>query len=98
MGGAVGGEQQVARHPQVHDEEDLVLELPHEVLAAPRNALDRAAGDGGLDVCRVRGLAPSGVEYLHVRDHAPLDRGGQEALDRLDFGQLGHAPEHRRSP
>ena len=48
------GEEQVAGHPQVHHEEDLVLELEHQVLAAPGHPLDAPAPDGVLELDRAR--------------------------------------------
>src|SRR3712207_9486053 len=35
-------DEQRAGHPQVREQEDVVLELPHEVLAAPSEPLDAA--------------------------------------------------------
>ena len=70
----------------------VVLELPDDVLATAREALDPAAGRGVVEVMRRRRLAPP-----RVRDHEPLQYRAlhvrrQVAADRLDLGQLGHLP------
>ena len=53
------GEQQVARHAQVHDQVDVVLERQDQVLAAPADALDQAAAQRVRDRLRRRRLAPA---------------------------------------
>ena len=88
--GALVAEQEVPGHPQVHDEEHLVLELADEVLAAAPEALDPPAGDGVLELRRRRRLAPARIEDVHPLEDPALERGRQMALDRLYLGQLGH--------
>jgi hypothetical protein len=83
-------EQERAGHPQVHEQEDLILQLPHEVLAAPAERLHAASRHGLDDRGRVQRQAPARVVDTQVGQLPTLDDRGQPAADRLDFGQLGH--------
>ena len=83
-------EQQRPGHAQVQHQVDVVLELPDQVLAAPRERLDPPALDGGGDLgARDRG-APAGIEHLEPLQHPALDARREVAADRLHLGQLGH--------
>jgi hypothetical protein len=70
----------------VHEQEGLVLELPHEVLAAPAELLHAPALDGVDERLGQEGKAPAGIGDLHALDDAPLDEGRELAADRLDLG------------
>jgi hypothetical protein len=72
----------------VHEQERVVLELPDQVLAAPREALDAAALDGVDDGLGRKRQAPARVGDRQPRDDAPLDEGRELAADRLDLGEL----------
>ena len=87
-----GVEQQRPRHAQVHQQEDVVGELPHEVLAAARELVDHAALDRRCHLGRGEGARPAGVEDLDGPQRPAFDVGRQVAADRLDFGELGHRP------
>src|SRR5689334_5623334 len=82
--------EQVARHAQVHQEVDLVLELPDQVLAAAREPLHAPPPHGVRHLGRRGRLAPARVEDLEPLEHGSLDGGSQLAADRLDLGQFGH--------
>jgi hypothetical protein len=83
-------EQERAGHAQVHEEEDVVLELPDEVLAPPPEALHAASRDGVDDRGRVEGQAPPWIVNTQLGEEQAVDHGRQPAADRLDLGQLGH--------
>ena len=57
-------EQQRARHAQVQHQVGLVLELPHEVLAAAAEPLDPAALHRGGELLRGERERPAGVVDL----------------------------------
>ena len=81
----------------------VVLELPHQVLAAAPERLDAAPGAGGGHLLARERAAPPRVEHLELGEHAALDVRREVAADRLDLGQLGHRGEasghgRRRSP
>jgi hypothetical protein len=90
LGVARRHQQQVAGHPQVHDQVDLVGQLPDEPLAAAFQPLDAPALDRLSDLLGRCGLAPARIEDLDVVDAPTLDGGRQLTADRLDFRQLGH--------
>ena len=85
-------EQERAGHAQVHEQEDVVGELPDEVLAAAGELLDDAALDRRGQLGRRERPGPARVEHLHGLERASFDVGRQMAADRLDFGELGHRP------
>ena len=85
-------QQQVAGHPQVHDQRGAVVEPHDQVLPAPPDRLDPAPGERLLDGRRRLGPRPALVEHLGALDRPPDDLGLELAADRLDLGKLGHAP------
>src|ERR671939_25118 len=70
-------EQQRAGHAEVHEQEDVVLELPHQVLAAPRQSRDAPALDGRRQLGRRERLAPAGVVDRERAERPALDVGRQ---------------------
>ena len=93
-GSAVGIEQQRAGHPQVHEQEALVRELPDEVLAARARRARTSApaqlvGDGSADR---EGGSSAESRISTSMERAALEMRRELAADRLDFGQLGHRP------
>jgi hypothetical protein len=72
----------------VHEQEGVVLELPDQVLAAARQALDAAALNGVDDRLGRERQAPARVGDLQPCDDTPLDEGRELAADRLDLGEL----------
>src|SRR5437667_9355768 len=74
---------------------DVVVELEDDVLPAPPQPDHATAAGCVLDRRRRRRLAPARIEHLHPLERAPLDHRRQVTPDRLDLGQLGHAPEVR---
>jgi hypothetical protein len=72
----------------VHEQERVVLELPDQVLAAPREALDATALDRVDDRLGGERQAPARIGNRQPRDDAPLDEGRELAADRLDLGKL----------
>jgi hypothetical protein len=90
MGGlGLGLTQHGAGHAQVLDEEDLLLETPHEVLAPPGESLDPPADQGIRELLRFERARPAGVEDLHAQQAVTLHEWGQLATDCLDLGKLG---------
>jgi hypothetical protein len=83
-------EQQRAGHAQVHEQVRVVLELPDEVLAAPREPLDGPAFDGRRELVRGERPRPALVEHLEGLEGAPLDMGRQIPPDGLDLRELRH--------
>ena len=85
-------EKQVARHPQVHHEEDLVLELEHAGTCRagppPRCAGPSTASSSSTGAAGSHQRASS----TSMRDQGPaLEVRRQLAPDRLDLGKLGQA-------
>ena len=90
-GAALGRvEQQRAGHPQVQHQVRLVLELPHEVLAAAAEPLDAAAVERRRELLRGERERAAGVVDLELAQRAAVDVRRQVAADGLDLGQLGH--------
>ncbi len=83
-------EEQRAGHSQVQEQVRLVLELPHEVLAAAAEALDAAAVQRVGELVRGERKRPAGVVDGELVQRAAVDVRRQVAADRLDLGQLGH--------
>ena len=84
-------DEQRAGHPQVHEQEHLVLEIPDEVLAAPVQALDAPALDGAPAARRARAARTTARRRSRSsRERAALDERRELAADRLDLGKLGH--------
>ncbi len=83
-------QQQRPGHAQMDEQEHLVLELPHEVLAAPAEPLHVPAGDRVDDALGRQREAPARVSHLQGAQPAPLDVRREVAPDGLDLGQLGH--------
>ena len=71
---------------------DVVLELPDQVLAAPPERLDASAGHRGGQLVAGERAAPARIAHVERRQHAALHVGSQVPADRLDLGELGHAP------
>ena len=86
-------EQEIARHAQVHDEMDVVLEREHQVFAAPPDALDLAAPESIGDRLGRRRHRPARVPDVDRLEAPALERGRQLTADRLDLGKLGHRPK-----
>ena len=70
-------EQQRARHAQVQQQVDVVLELPDQVLAAPRERLDAPALDRGGDLRARERAAPARVEHLERASTRPSTWGAR---------------------
>jgi hypothetical protein len=83
-------DQERARHPQVAEEVQIAVQLPHQILSSSTQALDAPAGERVGDELRGLGPGPSRVEDLDPREDLPLQVGRQLASNRLDFRQLGH--------
>ena len=94
----IGVQQERAGHAQVGQQERLVVELPHQVLAAAPDAVDAVAAQLVLDLGRRERTCPPRVEDLDTLQRAPLEVGRELAADRLDFGQLGHEIESTAAP
>jgi hypothetical protein len=73
-------------HHQVH----VVIELPDQVLASPRQPIDAPPLDRGGELVGRERAAPARVEHLELAHDPALDAGRQMAADRLYLGQLGH--------
>src|SRR5437763_1889281 len=84
-------EQQRPRPPQMHEQMAVAGETHVEVLAEPRQPLNRRTAQLGLD--RAGGLRsrPPRIEDLHIDERAPLKLGRKLTADRLYLGELGHA-------
>jgi hypothetical protein len=89
---AVVDQDQVAGHPQVHDQGLRPVERQQQVLAAPPQSLDLPARDGRLQLGRRHRATPALVVDLEPLDPPPFDLGLELAADGLDLGQLGHRP------
>ena len=85
-------QDQVAGHPQVHDQGLGAVERQQQVLAAPPQALDRPPADRRAQLGRRHRPRPALVEHLQPLDPLPGQLGLELAADRLDLGQLGHPP------
>jgi hypothetical protein len=83
-------EQQRAGHAQVLEEIRLAGELPHEVLAAPVEALDDAAFERVGELAAGERARPALVEDLEPPEGAPLHMRCEMAADGFDFGELWH--------
>ena len=96
----LGVVEQVAGHAQVDQQEQLVLELRDQVLAAPSERLHAAADERAEHLVRRTRRGPARVAHAVDDEHAPLQPRGELAADRLDLGQLGHlgAEASRRGP
>jgi hypothetical protein len=82
-------------HAQVLDEMDLVVEMPHEVLAAPRKALDPPPAQRVGQFMRLQRPRPARVQDLDGPQAPALHERRELASDRLDLGQLGHGAQLR---
>ena len=79
-----------ARHAQVLDEVDLVVEHPDQVLAAALEPQHASPAQRIGQFVRLQRTRPAGVEDLDLA-HAPaLDERRELASDGLDLGKLGH--------
>ena len=90
----VGVGEHRARHAQVLGEVDVALEVPQQVLAAPAQSSLHAPA---LRARRSSSAGASGRDQRGSRistcaQPPALDERGELAADRLDLGQLGHAP------
>ena len=83
-------DQQVAGHPQVHDQRRPVVELDDQVLAAAPDRLDPPPGERLLDAVRQLRARPALVEDLGRLDRAAARLGLELAAHGLDLGKLGH--------
>ena len=79
-------EQQRPGHPQVHNQMDLVLERPVEVLAPTFQRRHRATHDRVRDRLGRERRAPAGIGDRHRGDARPHQDGLEAAPDRLDLG------------
>jgi hypothetical protein len=68
----------------------LVLELPHEVLAAAAEPLDAAPVERRRELLRGEREREARVMDLELAQRAAVDVRRQVAADGLDLGQLGH--------
>src|SRR5947199_10360791 len=89
---ARGVPQQRARHAQVLGEEDVVLETPKQILAAPREAFDAPALEPRRKLRGRQRVRPALVPDLRSNQPPALDKRGELTLDRLNLGELGHPP------
>ena len=83
-------DQQVAGHPQVHDQRRPVVELDDQVLASAPDRLDPPPGERLLDAVRQLRARPTLVEDLGELDRATARLGLELAAHGLDLGKLGH--------
>src|SRR5204863_38275 len=89
---ARGIPQQRTRHAQMLGEEDVVLETPKQILAAPREAFDAPALERRRKLRGRQRVRPALVPDLRSNQTAALDKRGELAPDRLNLGELGHPP------
>ncbi len=83
-------QQQVAGHPQMHDQRDAVVEHDDQVLAAPPDRRDPPALQRPLDRGRQLRPRPALVEDLGALDRPPDGLGLELAADGFDLGELRH--------
>ncbi len=86
-------EQQRARHPQVHEQVDVVLQREDQVLAAAVELLHRPALHGGGELLAGERARPALVVHVERLQHPALEVRREMAADRLDLGHLRHALE-----
>ena len=89
----LGVVEQVAGHPQVHQQEQLVFELGDQVLAATVEALDVPADERAEHLVGLARRRPARVAHAIDHEHPSLQPRRELAADRLDLGQLGHGEE-----
>ena len=85
------GDEEPARHAEVQDQRLAAVEVGEQVLRAPPERRDPAAGEP-LGQPRREGPAQVGAADLGARDDAPGKHGLEAAADRLDLRQFRHAP------
>jgi hypothetical protein len=83
-------EQQLAGHPQGHDEGLAAIELEHDELAPPSDTGDRAPLQPRREVRRRHRLGDPMPERFERRDAPPDDHLAQLPRDRLDLRKLRH--------
>jgi hypothetical protein len=76
----------------------VIVEDDPEVLAPAFGAPEVAAGHGGGEAERPRGVTAHGarMEHLRVRDRAADHEAFQTRADGLDLGQFGHGIQPAR--
>ena len=91
-------DEHLAAHAEVGEHRFCVVEGEPEVLAPAFGALEVAAGHGGGEAKRPRGITAhrARVEHLHVLDRAADDEALQALADGLDLGQFRHGKPSRR--
>jgi len=83
------GEQEAARHAQVHDQDRPIAEVNDDVLSPPVDDFDYAPRELGAKI--VHWLAKNvRMKDLDMFDGSAGKEGAQTPDDGLDFGQLGH--------
>ena len=93
-GGRARLQQEGPRHPQMHQQVNLPAELPIQVLAVARQALDLASKHGIGERFRRKRFAPARIEDLEANQPPPLNHRSELAANRLNLRQL----RHRRRP
>jgi hypothetical protein len=81
---------QVPGHAEVHDQLPAARKLQEQNLAVALHALDRVAGERGLEIRRVAAAQPLGVVQGDLRDTSVQRLLAQGPRVRLDVRQFGH--------
>src|ERR687885_205537 len=85
---------QLSRQLQVHHQRQVARQLPHRELSSPPESLDTPAAEV-FEAQPGRGIEQLRLVDVDAGDGAPDERRRQLANERLNFGQLRHAPATR---
>jgi len=86
----VRSQGQAAAHPEVHRERRAAIDVDPEVLAAPPQAEDPAAGEPARELPRLERLPQRWHADLHALDATPREPRLQAATQDFDLGELRH--------